>query len=375
MATTTKMPANFPHKNSHVGSWLRPQEIKESRQAVVEGKMSAAELRKIEDKNIADVVKAQQAVGLKDISDGEYRRDYFHLDFLSNLGGISITKNLLPGEVASARPPQLAVSGKLHHKGPIEVENYKYLQSLIDPSKGEVVKMAIPSATMAHFRGGRASIDINSYPNMDDFFEDLAAAYRAEVKALADAGCKFLQFDDTNLAYLCDLEMREAAAGRGEDLNTLPRQYAKLFNECIKEKPEDMVVAIHLCRGNFRSTSFAQGGYEPVAEVLFNELNADIYYLEFDDSRSGNFEPLRFVPKGKHVVLGLISSKTPVLEKKEDVIARIHEASKYLPLEQASLSSQCGYASTSHGNNLTPEEQWAKIKLQKEIAEEVWGRS
>jgi len=362
------------HRATHIGSWLRPAEVKEARTKFFAGEMSPEDLRKVEDKNIAELVKEQQKIGLKPISDGEARREYFHLDFLRQLGGITVTTNkLVEKDANDAKPPQLSVTGKLTHEKPIEVENFKYLESLIDASKGEVVKIAIPSATMAHFRGGRASIDIEAYPNIDDFFEDLARCYREEIAALGAAGCKFVQLDDTNLAYLCDLKMREAAAGRGEDLNTLPRQYAKLINECVKEKPKDMTIGIHLCRGNFRSTHFAEGGYEPIAEVLFKELNVDIYFLEFDDSRSGNFEPLRFLPKGKTVVLGLVSSKHAKLESKESIVARIKEASQYAPLDQLALSAQCGFASTAHGNNLTPEEQWAKMSLIKEVSEEVWG--
>ncbi|KAL7010346.1 hypothetical protein EMMF5_000369 [Cystobasidiomycetes sp. EMM_F5] len=357
------------HRCSHVGSWLRPAEVKEQRTAFFEKKIGADELRKTEDKHIAQVVKEQQAAGLKDISDD--------LDFLSQLGGITVVQNSLPGEdKANYKPPTLAVSGKLKHVKDIEVDNYKYLTSLIDSSKGEIVKIAIPSATMAHFRGGRSSIDIQAYPNLDDFFDDLALCYRQEIAALGAAGCKFVQLDDTNLAYLCDLKMREAAAGRGEDLNTLPRQYAKLINDCIREKPKDMTIGIHLCRGNFRSTHFAEGGYEPIAEVLFRELDADIYFLEFDDSRSGDFAPLRFLPEGKTVILGLVSSKFPELEDKQAVIKRIQEAAKIVPggLKQLGLSPQCGFSSTAHGNNLTADEQWAKMKLCREIVEEVWGK-
>jgi len=360
---------------NHVGSWLRPQEVKDLRSKAVKGDISQEELRKQTDPFIAQVVKDQQKVGLKDISDGEFRRDYFHLDFLSQLGGITIVTNQLTSDdKKDYKPPQLAVTGKLTWDKAIEVDNYKYLQSLVDSSKGEVVKIAIPSATMAHFRGGRAGIDIQAYPNLDDFFSDIAACYRKEIAALAEAGCKFVQLDDTNLAYLCDLKMREAAAGRGEDLNTLPRQYAKLINECIKDHPKDMTIGLHLCRGNFRSTHFAEGGYEPIAEVLFKEVNVDVYFLEFDDDRSGNFEPLRFLPKGKTVILGLVSSKVPKLESKESIVARIKEASKYAPLEQLGLSAQCGFASTKEGNNLTQEEQWAKMRLIGEVVEEVWGK-
>ncbi|KAK9899073.1 UROD/MetE-like protein [Cystobasidium minutum MCA 4210] len=366
------MPGPAVSRCSHVGSWLRPQSVKDARAAFAKGEINEQKLRELTDPAIAEVVEQQRKAGLKEISDGEFRRDYFHLDFLSQLGGITVVKNdLTSSNKDDYKPPSLAVTGKITHDKPIEVENFKYLQSLIDPSKGEVVKIAIPSPTMAHFRGGRASIDIKAYPNLDDFFEDLAAAYRAEIKALSEAGCTFVQLDDTNLAYLCDLKMREAAAGRGEDLNVLPRQYASLINAAVKDAPENMTIAIHLCRGNFRSTHFAEGGYEPVAEVLFNELNANVYYLEFDDDRSGNFEPLRFLPKGKTVVLGLVSSKVPELEDKAKVVKRVEEAGTYAPINQLAVSAQCGFASTHHGNNLTVEEQWKKVALLQDIAKSV----
>ncbi|KAF7308822.1 Meth-synt-2 domain-containing protein [Mycena kentingensis (nom. inval.)] len=336
------------------------------------------------------LVEQERAVGIKSISDGEFRREYFHLDFIEHLEGIKISKNTLTGEKAEATVPTISVAGKLKHVKPIQLADFEYLQARIDPSKNEIVKVAIPSPTMVHFRGGRSSIDLAAYPNLDEFFEDLGAAYRAEIKILADAGCKFLQLDDTNLAYLCDLKMREAAAGRGEDLNTLPRQYAELINSALRDRPAGMTVGqynfplkliacpiykgIHLCRGNFRSRHFAEGGYEPIAQVLFELLDVDVYFLEFDTERAGTFEPLRFLPKGeKVVVLGLVSSKVPQLEDKEFIKARIAEAAKFAPLEQLALSPQCGFSSTVHGNEITIADQWAKMKLVHEIAADVWG--
>ncbi|KAK4705062.1 5-methyltetrahydropteroyltriglutamate--homocysteine methyltransferase, partial [Phenoliferia sp. Uapishka_3] len=356
------------------GSFLRPKEIHEAREANVKGKMSDAELRKVEDVHIKQVVQEQEAAGLKGVSDGEFRREYFHLDFLKHVGGVTVTKNKLVGEKAEAAPPQLTVTSKLEHIAPIQVEDYLYVKSCLT-APDSVVKVAIPSPTMVHFRGGRAAIDISTYANLDLFFEDLAEVYRAEIAALAAAGCTFIQLDDTNLAYLCSEEMRAGAVERGEDIQALPRQYAALINASLRDKPANMTVAIHLCRGNFRSRSFSSGGYEPVAEVLLKELDVDMYLLEYDDSRSGGFEPLRHLPKGHKVVtLGLVSTKTGVLENKADVIARIREAAKFAPLEQLSVGPQCGFASTVHGNELTKEEQWAKIKLCQEIVEEVWGK-
>ncbi|KAJ7654399.1 hypothetical protein DFH06DRAFT_513340 [Mycena polygramma] len=362
------------NRAEHVGSFLRPPIVHESRKAFREDRLDAAGLRKVEDAEIASLIEQERAVGIGSITDGEFRREYFHLDFIEHIQGIKITKNTLTSEKAEATIPTISVVGKLKHVKPIQLADYQFLQELIDPSRKEVVKVAIPSPTMVHFRGGRSSIDLTAYPNLDDFFEDLAAVYRAEIKILADAGCKYLQLDDTNLAYLCDLKMREAAAGRGEDLNTLPRQYAQLINAALRDRPAGMTVGIHLCRGNFRSRHFAEGGYEPIAQVLFQELNVDVYFLEFDTERAGTFEPLRFLPRGeKVVVLGLVSSKIPELESKESIKARLAEAAKFAPLEQLALSPQCGFSSTVHGNEITIADQWAKMKLVGEIASEVWG--
>jgi 5-methyltetrahydropteroyltriglutamate--homocysteine methyltransferase len=226
---------------------------------------------------------------------------------------------------------------------------------------------------MVHFRGGRKGIDIEAYPDMDEFFEDLAQVYRDEINALYEAGCRYIQLDDTNLAYLCDPKMRQGAVDRGDDPDELPRTYAALINSVIDGRPDDLTVGVHLCRGNFRSTWFAEGGYEPVAEVLFNELNVDAYFLEYDDERSGDFAPLRFVPDNKTVVLGVVTSKTGDLESKEFIINRIKEAANYMPLENMCLSPQCGFSSTAHGNELTPDAQWAKLEMIVNISQEVWG--
>ncbi|ORY69286.1 methionine synthase vitamin-B12 independent [Leucosporidium creatinivorum] len=362
------------HKPEHVGSFLRPQSVHEARAAHAQGKLDDTGLRKVEDAAIQELVKQQEAAGLRSVSDGEFRREYFHLDFLKHLGGVTVTKNKLVGEKDEAAPPQLTVTGKLVHKKPIQVEDFQFVKSCL--SHGDsVVKVAIPSPTMIHFRGGRAAIDISSYPDMDQFFEDLAAVYRAEIAALAETGVTYIQLDDTNLAYLCSDEMRAAAESRGEDVQQLPKQYVELINAALRDKPASMTAAIHLCRGNFRSRFFSSGGYEPVAEVLLRDLNVDMFLLEYDDERSGGFEPLQHLPKGhKTVTLGLISTKTGKLEDKQEVIARIREAAKFAPLEQLSVGPQCGFASTVHGNELTQEEQWAKIKLCQDIVEEVWGK-
>lgn len=365
-----------PYRAEHVGSLLRPAALLDARQQYAEGKISAAALRDAEDTAIVAAIQQQEAVGLHSISDGEFRRTFFHLDFLQKLEGVSVTGQIeANSHVKSSQitfaPPKLSVTGPLRHRHPIEVDNFKFIQAHI---KGNAVpKITLPSPTMVHFRGGRAAIDIDAYPNLDNFFADLAKCYQDELAALYEAGCRYVQLDDTNLAYLCDTRMRDAAKQRGEDPNELPRQYAQLINEAIRYLPSDMTTGIHLCRGNFRSNGFAEGGYEPVAEVLFNELKIHAYFLEYDDHRSGDFSPLRFVPRDKHVILGLISSKIGELESKDLIKRRIEEASKFVPLDQLSLSPQCGFSSTVHGNNITPEQQWNKLRLVTEIAKEVWS--
>jgi 5-methyltetrahydropteroyltriglutamate--homocysteine methyltransferase len=364
---------NLPFRADHVGSLLRTPEVKENRLKWKNGEMSAAELREIENVAIAETVKKLEATGMKSITDGEFRRDYFHLDFLKELDGVTVTGGLGSSNVPADgwTPPILSVTGKLNHSKDIQVADYQYLKSIV----AQTPKVSIPSPTMVHFRGGRKSIDINSYPDMDEFFYDLANAYRQEISHLYNAGLRYLQLDDTNLAYLCDPKMRAAAAERGEDPNELPRTYAKLINSVIDDRPKDLTVGIHLCRGNYRSTWFAEGGYEPVAEILFNSVNVDAYFLEYDDERSGDFAPLRFVPKTKKVVLGIISSKLKALENIDDLAKRIDEAAKYMPIENMCVSPQCGFSSTHHGNDLTHDDQWRKMELVVNTAIKVWGEA
>lgn len=365
---------NPPFRADHVGSLLRPAPLLAMRERFQNGEITAGELREAEDEAIADVVRKEEAVGLQGITDGEFRRTFFHLDFLEQVGGvtvsgaIAINPDAKPAEEGFT-PPRLAVTGKLKHVKNIQVDDFLYLKSLV----GATPKVSIPSPTMVHFRGGRKAIDIESYPDLDEFFEDLAQVYRDEINALYKAGCRYIQLDDTNLAYLCDAKMRADVVERGDDPDELPRTYAALINSVIDERPDDLTIGVHLCRGNFRSTWFAEGGYEPVAEVLFNEMNVDAYFLEYDDERSGDFSPLRFVPGGKTVVVGLVTSKTGDLESKDELIQRIHEAARYMPLENMCLSPQCGFSSTVHGNKLTEDAQWAKLELVVNTAREVWG--
>jgi 5-methyltetrahydropteroyltriglutamate--homocysteine methyltransferase len=365
---------NPPFRADHVGSLLRPQPLLEARERYFGNGMTREELRAIEDRHIGEAVKKEESIGLKSITDGEFRRTFFHTDFLERLSGVTVTGGIeikFTGKkgVVDFAPPRLSVTGKLRHTEDIQKADFEYLKSVAT----QTPKVTIPSPTMVHFRGGRKAIDIEAYPEMDEFFEDLAQCYREEIQSLYQAGCRYLQLDDTNLAYLCDPKMRAGARERGDDPDELPRAYAALINRAIDNRPDDLTVCIHLCRGNFRSAWVAEGNYEPVAEVLFNEINVDAYFLEYDDERSGDFAPLRFVPASKTVVLGLITSKVGELESQQDLIQRVNEAAKYVPLERLCLSPQCGFSSTVHGNEITQDDQWAKLELVVNTARTIWG--
>ncbi|KAK4939748.1 hypothetical protein LTR10_020032 [Elasticomyces elasticus] len=372
------------YRADQVGSLLRPKEVLATREKVAAGSVSASDLRQLEDKYIAEVVRKQLQAGLRSITDGEFRRAWFHLDFLQHFDGVEVrgalvSTNKSKGDVM---PPRLVVTGKLGHSKPIQVDDFKFLEHQIAQAGGEgtygkvTTKVCIPSPTMVHFRGGRDTIDINAYPSLDEFFDDLARVYQEEIQDLYDAGCRFVQLDDTNLAYLCDPKMRSEAESRhGSDAKQIASQYANLINKAIEKRPSDMTIGIHLCRGNHRSQWFAQGGYEPVAEVLFRDLNVDVYFLEYDDARSGDFSPLRHLPEHKVVVLGVMTSKKGDLDEKDAMIQRLNEAAKYCKkgLDQLCVSHQCGFSSTMEGNELSEEQQWAKIRSEVEIAKKVWG--
>lgn len=365
---------NPPFRADHVGSLLRPKPLLEARERFANGQIAKEELREVEDVHIRDVIKKQESVGLQSVTDGEFRRTFFHIDFLEHLDGVTVSGGIevkFKGKTGNVdfAPPRLSVTGKLHHVKDIQKADFEFLQSVTT----QTPKVTIPSPTMVHFRGGRKAIDIEAYPDMDEFFEDLAQCYRDELKSLYDAGCRYVQLDDTNLAYLCDPKLRDGAKERGDDPDELPHAYASLINEAIKDRPDDLTISVHLCRGNFRSAWVAEGSYEPVAEVLFNELNVDGYFLEYDDERSGDFAPLRFVPENKTVVLGLITSKVGELEARDELRARIDEAAKYMPIANMCLSPQCGFSSTVHGNEVTEDEQWAKLELAVSVANEVWN--
>ncbi len=366
-----------PFRADHVGSFLRPERLREARERFAAGHLPAQELHAIEDECIREVVRAQEHVGLNGITDGEFRRTFFHVDFLERLHGVEVRY----GEFASHfkksdgtqvgfAPPTMHVDSKLKWVSPIQGPDFDFLKSITTRTP----KVCIPAPSMLHFRGGREAISEAVYPDLDDFYADLTAAYRAEIADLAARGLRYLQFDDTNLAYLCDPEIRARTKARGDDPDALARLYCRLINNSIRDRPKDMTVCVHLCRGNFKSAWVAQGGYEPVAEILLNEMKIDGFFLEYDDERSGDFAPLRFAPKSATIVLGLMSSKKAAAESKDEVKRRIGEATKYAPLGQCALSHQCGFSSTAHGNDLAEADQWIKLARMVEIAEEVWGK-
>jgi 5-methyltetrahydropteroyltriglutamate--homocysteine methyltransferase len=365
-----------PFRADHVGSYLRPEPLRAAREKFAAGEMPADDLHGIEDQCIRDIVHAQQNVGLQGITDGEFRRTYFHVDFLERLEGVEVRYGQFAshfkksdGTAVGFAPPTMHVGSPVKWVGPIQGPDFDFLKSVATRTP----KVCIPAPSMLHFRGGREAVSEAVYPKMESFYDDLAAAYRAEVADLAKRGCRYLQFDDTNLAYLCDPDIRARTQARGDDPDALTRLYCKLVNDSIRDKPADMTICVHLCRGNFKSAWVAKGGYEPVAEILLNEMKIDGFFLEYDDERSGDFAPLRFAPKSATVVLGLMSSKNGAPESKDEVKRRIDEATKYIPLDQCALSHQCGFSSTAHGNDLTEADQWIKLGRMVEIVEEVWG--
>jgi 5-methyltetrahydropteroyltriglutamate--homocysteine methyltransferase len=367
-----------PFRADHVGSFLRPSYLLQARERYAKSEISAEQLRAVEDKAIAEIVKFQADVGMPSITDGEFRRTYFHIDFLEQLGGVKTDIPVTvkrPDGTEELAPPVIRVIDKVRHAKQIQLADFQYLKSQVDRLgiKGLTPKVTIPSPTMLHFRGGRAGISKEAYPELDPvFYDDVAKAYGDELRSLAEAGCSYVQMDDTNMAYLCDEKMRAAARQRGDDPNELPHRYAGFINKVVAQKPAGMTLAMHLCRGNFKSTFAAQGNYEPVAEALLSEMNLDAYFMEYDDDRSGDFRPLRHLKKGKTVVLGLVTTKFGQLEKKDDLKRRIDEASKHAPLDQLCLSPQCGFSSTVHGNNIAVEDQRRKLELVVETAREVW---
>jgi 5-methyltetrahydropteroyltriglutamate--homocysteine methyltransferase len=365
-----------PFRADHVGSLLRPPELLQARQDFAAGRIDAGELRVVEDEAIREVVALQHEVGLKSATDGEFRRASWHMDFIYELGGISKSPGNLSVKFHNAdgdiefTPAAMHIDGKVTLEKPIFAADFEFLE---DVATGATPKLTIPSPSMVHYRGGRAAIEQSIYPNMDEFWSDLTAAYADQVEAMGELGCTYLQFDDTSLAYLNDPNQRAEMAAKGDDAEHLHESYIRHINEALAKRPAGMAVTTHMCRGNFRSSWVAEGGYDFVAEALFNELDVDGFFMEWDDARSGSFEPLRFVPKGKVVVLGLVTTKTGELETKNFLKRRIEEASKYVDIDQLCLSPQCGFSSTVEGNALSVEQEADKLRLIVETAQEVWG--
>jgi len=375
--TGTKRRTSPPFRADHVGSLLRPPRLLQAREDYAAGLVDAPELRAVEDEAIREVVRKQEDVGLQSATDGEFRRASWHMDFIYQLDGITHEAGHLTvkfmnedGELEFT-PAALHVAGKLGLSRTIFAEDFEFVR---DSVRTAVAKLTIPSPSMVHYRGGKAAVDPTVYPEMDEFWADLVAAYREEVRRLGELGCTYLQFDDTSLAYMNDPHQREYVASIGGDPERQHVEYIRHINEAIADRPEGMSVTTHACRGNFRSSWAAEGSWDFVAEALLNELQVDGFFMEWDDERSGGFEPLRFLPKGeKQVVLGLVTTKRGELESRDALLRRIDEASRHAPIEQLCLSPQCGFSSTVEGNVLTEDEQWAKLRLIVDVAGEVWG--
>ncbi len=361
-----------PFRADHVGSLLRSGPLKDARAQRERGEIDTAALKSVEDREIGALIKKQEAVGLQSITDGEYRRASWQTDFLVGLDGVEsyVGERKFRFKGPQPRPILLRINKKLggYTSHPM-VEHFKFVQANTQATP----KMTIPSPSTLHFRYGRDAVPEVIYPSMDDFYRDLGTTYSKVVHAFAEAGCRYLQLDEVNFTYLCDPELRKQVAARGDDPEQLPHVYARMINAAIADIPTDMTISMHLCRGNFRSTFVASGGYEPVAEILFNTTNVHGYFMEYDTERAGGFEPLRLVPKGKTVVLGLVTTKTGVLESRDELRRRIDAAAKFIDIEQLCLSPQCGFASTEEGNLLAEEEQWAKLRMIVELAQDVWG--
>jgi 5-methyltetrahydropteroyltriglutamate--homocysteine methyltransferase len=360
-----------PFRADHVGSLLRPARLHEARARAASGEISADDLRAVEDECIAEVVKLQEDVGLQAVTDGEFRRTWWHFDFLSGFDGFELGEPLDMGTFhgSAEQPPRALITGKLRRSRPVMVDHFTYLNGITN----RTAKFTVPGPSMAHFRAGRENIDRDAYPELDEFWTDLTACYRAELADLAAAGCTYIQLDDISYAYLCDSDVRAKMVQRGDDPDDLALTYANALNEAIRDLPDGVTTGIHMCRGNFQSTWAASGGYEPVAERVFNTVKVNALFMEYDSDRAGGFEPLRFVPADKYVVLGLVTTKTAELESKDDLKRRIDEAAQYIDLDRICLSPQCGFSSTHHGNKITEADEIAKLQLVVEVAEEVWG--
>ena len=358
-----------PFHADHVGSLLRPPELREARAKAKAGDLGATQLRSIEDACIVRAVKKQEEIGLQSITDGEFRRDFWHLDFLKQLDGIELIRPVGMTFNAEDVPPMASVTGKIGCSRPIMVEHFAFLTQ----ATKRTAKFTMPSPGSAHFRGGRNAISRTVYPDLEEFWPDIGAPYRKAIRHLYDARCRYLQLYDVGFSYLCDDKVRQNFKKNGDDPSTLASAYAGAINEALRDRPKDLAVTMHTCRGNFRSTWFAAGGYQDeVVEAMFS-AGVDGFFMEYDSERAGGFGPLRLLPKGKKVVLGLVTTKSGTLESKDALKRRIDEAAKAVPLENICLSPQCGFSSTHHGNLLSEDEQWAKLARIVDVAREVWG--
>ena len=378
LSQNTRMPRTKPpFRADHVGSLLRPAALKQARAQRERGEISAKELKTIEDREIETVIRKQEEAGLRAVTDGEFRRAFWNYDFLGQLDGVEayLGERKIKFQGPQPKPMMLRVIGKLGgYRAHPMIEHFKFVAAHAKATTNKATpKMTVPSPSSLHFRYGRDAVPVEIYPDMDDFYRDLGEGYRKALRAFSDAGCRYLQLDEVNFTYLCDPKLRAFVANRGENPETLPHVYARMINAALSDVGPDVTKAMHLCRGNFQSTFVASGGYEPVAEILFNEINIDAYFMEYDSDRAGGFAPLRFVPKGKMVVLGLVTSKSGTLESKDELKRRIDQAARYIDLDQLCLSPQCGFASTEEGNILAEDEQWAKLRRIVEVADEVWG--
>jgi 5-methyltetrahydropteroyltriglutamate--homocysteine methyltransferase len=363
---------SIPFRADQVGSLLRPAALAAVRARFKRGEVDAAALQAAEDEAITEAVRRQEAIGLQSITDGEFRRDWWHLDFLAQLEGVTLQDNPGPkfqtGEHGGEQPPIATVTGRIACRRPIMAGPFAYLKS----QTTRTPKMTIPSPSMLHLRGGRAAISREAYPDLAAFWADVAAAYRQAIGHLYDAGCRYLQLDDITFAYLCDPKIQANCRANGDDPETLPQTYADAINAALAGKPDDLHVTIHTCRGNFKSAWVAEGSYDPVVQAMFS-TNVDGYFMEFDSARAGGFGPLRALPRGKKVVLGLVTTKLGALESKDELKRRIDEAARFVPLDDLCLSPQCGFSSTHHGNALSQDDQWRKLQRVVEVAAEVWG--
>jgi 5-methyltetrahydropteroyltriglutamate--homocysteine methyltransferase len=365
-----------PFRADQVGSLLRPAALAAARAQFKQGILAAEELRQIEDDSIRAVVDRQVSIGLRSITDGELRRDYWHIDFLRHLNGVTITGMANQSRFGGTeeQPPIATVTGKVSCSGPIMVDAFAYLQSLTGASRHTMAKMTIPSPSMLYMRGGRNAVSSAVYSDLAQFWDDVAGAYRRAIRYFADRGCTYLQLDDVSFAYLCDPKFRDGCRLNGDDPDTLPQIFANAVNTALRERPAGMTITMHTCRGNFRSSWVAEGGYESIAQAMFS-IDVDGFFMEFDSARAGSFEPLRYLPAGKRAVLGLVTTKQGAIESADEIKRRIDAAGAYVPMENLCLSPQCGFSSTHHGNAVSESEQWRKLELVVQVADDVWGEA